>query len=428
MADKKKIHGEIPGSGGPARRGFHLMAKPAGPRCNLRCTYCFYREKETFFPEHRTLRMSNEVLEAYARKYIDSQPGPSVVFDWQGGEPTLAGIDFFRRALDLQRKYGGGKRIQNTLQTNGTLLDEAWCVFLSGNRFLVGLSLDGPEAVHDAFRADKKGSPTCSRVLEALKMMQRHGVEVNVLATVNGESSRHPLEVYRFFKQEGVRFIQFIPVIEREADSGAKQLGIPLAVPPSLAREGKSTAVTPWSVAPESYGEFLIRIFDEWIGNDVGRTFVMNFEWTLGSWAGAGPGVCHLSPRCGGNLILEHNGDVYSCDHYMYPAYRLGNILEDGLRDMVESERQAAFGASKETALPGCCRDCDVLFVCRGGCPKHRFAATPGGEPGLNYLCAGFKKFYRHVDPYMKRMAEMIRKGIPVRRIMEEAHRPGPSR
>ena len=417
----------IPPSAGPARQGFHLMAKPAGPRCNLRCTYCFYREKETFFPEHRTLRMSDEVLEAYTRKYIESQPGPSVVFDWQGGEPTLAGIDFFRRALDLQKKYGGGKRIQNTLQTNGTLLDEDWCIFLSKNRFLVGLSLDGPEAVHDAFRVDPKGNPTCSRVLEALGMMQGHGVEVNVLATVNGESARHPLDVYRFFKDQGVRFIQFIPIVEREADPEAERLGIPLAVPPSPPRKEQSAAVTPWSVAPESYGDFLIRVFEEWIGNDVGRIFVMNFEWALGAWAGVGPGVCYLAPRCGGNLILEHNGDVYSCDHYMYPPYRLGNILEDDPADMVLSERQTALGASKETALPGYCRDCDVLFVCRGGCPKHRFAESPGGEPGLNHLCAGFKNFYHHVDPYMKRMVELVRRGIPVRRIME-AHRPRSSR
>jgi uncharacterized protein len=407
-----------------ANEGFHLMAKPAGPACNLKCAYCFYREKRTFFPEEKSFRMSDDILETFIREYIDSRPGPSIVFEWQGGEPALAGLDFFRRALDLQKKYGAGRRIDNSLQTNGTLLDDEWCAFLKENNFLVGLSLDGPEAVHDAFRLDRAGRPTFGKAFNALRMMRKHGVEVNVLATVNRESAKHPLEVYRFFREQGVRFIQFIPVVEREADPKARRMGIPLAVPPSLAREEPSADVTCFSVEPKQYGEFLVSVFDEWIGHDVGEIFAMNFEWTLGAWAGAMPGMCHVSPECGQNLIVEHNGDVYSCDHYMYPAYRLGNILRDRLIDMVRSKRQIAFGAAKKAALPGCCRRCDFLFACRGGCPKHRFASTPDGEHGLNYLCSGFKQFYRHVDPSMKRMTELIYAGKPVKQIMEGA-RPG---
>ena len=416
--DQQKDRPAAGQSGGP-KVPFHLMAKPAGPVCNLRCRYCFYREKEAFFPGEKALFMPEEVLEAYTREYIRSQPGSSVLFEWQGGEPALAGLDFFRKALEFQKKYNQGKEISNSFQTNGTLLDEAWCAFLSRNRFLVGLSLDGPEAVHDAFRVDRDGGPTFSRVLDSLRLMQRHGVAFNVLAAVNRESSKKPLEVYRFFRDEGVQFIQFVPIVEREADAEAERLGLSLAVPPSLDGEGPSAAVTPWSVKPEAYGDFLVGVFDEWVRNDVGRVFVMNFEWALAAWAGVGPGMCHLAPRCGRNLILEHNGDVFSCDHFMYPAYRLGNIREDDLGDMVRSERQAAFGASKETALPAYCRRCDVLFVCRGGCLKHRFGRTPDGDPGLNYLCGGFKKFYHHAGHFMKRMTELIGRGLPVAKIME---------
>ena len=365
--------------------------------------------------------MSAEVLEAYTRKYIESQAGPSVVFAWQGGEPTLLGINFFQRALDFQKKYSMGKQITNTLQTNGTILDEAWCAFLSKNNFLVGLSIDGPETIHDIHRVDRAGKTTSTRVLCTLRMMQKYGVEFNVLASVNRESSRHPLEVYSFFKRQDVQFIQFMPIVEREANSEAKRLGLALASPPSLLKEEKDIAVKPWSVEPQKYGEFLIRIFEEWVRNDVGKIFVMNFEWSLGSWAGAPAGVCYNSPRCGLNLIIEHNGDIFPCDHFMYPGYRLGNILEDRLKKMVHSKNQIAFGASKETLLPRYCSGCDILFACRGGCPKQRFAISPDGEPGLNYLCTGLKGFYHHVNPYMKYLVKLIRNGIPVKKIMDVA-------
>ncbi len=419
MAHNKKASRQAGGLNRPVQEGFHLMAKPGGPTCNLQCTYCFYREKSRFFPEDKTPGMSDEVLEAFTREYIQSQPGPSVVFEWQGGEPALLGVDFFQRALDFQKKYNTGKQVTNSFQTNGTILDDAWCAFLSKNNFLVGLSLDGPEAVHDAYRVDKGGKPTFSKVLHSLRLMQHYGVEVNVLASVNSLSSKQPLEVYRFFRQQGVRFIQFIPIVERQADPEAERLGLQLAVPPSLTHEEESTTVTPWSVEPKQYGDFLVRVFEEWIRNDVGKIFVMNFEWSLGAWAGMRPGVCYLSPRCGRNLIIEYNGDIFSCDHFMYPAYRLGNILDGGLGKMVQSKKQIAFGASKETDLPRYCRHCDVFFACRGGCPKHRFAKAPDGEPGLNYLCAGFKHFNHSVYPAMKRMVEFVRMGISVQKIME---------
>ncbi len=402
-----------------ANKGFHLMAKPAGPACNLHCTYCFYTEKKALLPADTPSRMSDEVLEAYTRQYIQSQPGSSVTFEWQGGEPALVGIQFFQRALELQKKYGQGKEVTNCLQTNGTLLDDDWCEFLAGNHFLVGLSLDGHKPVHDAYRVDREGRGTSDRVLKSLQTMQKHGVQVNVLTAVNNENSRQPLEVYRFFRQHGVQFIQFIPIVEREADPEARALGVSLALPSSLTRADEPTVVTPWSVEPHQYGQFLIRIFDEWIKNDVGKVFIMNFEWSLAAWAQVKPGVCYLAPRCGRNLIMESNGDVFSCDHFMYPAYHLGNILENGLAKLVDSTQQFAFGAAKETALPEYCRRCNVLFACHGGCPKHRFLKSPAGQPGLNYLCAGLKAFLYHADPCMKRMVELIRTGIPVKKIME---------
>lgn len=383
------------------QQGFHLMAKPAGPDCNLRCSYCFYCEKEAFFPDTSSFRMSDQVLDAYTREYIAAQLGPELVFDWQGGEPTLLGIKFFKQALELQRKYGEGRQISNTLQTNGILLDDDWCRFLAQNHFLVGLSMDGPEEVHDACRIDRAGMATFKRVFSALKLLQKHGVELNILATVNRVSSQKPLEVYRFFREQGVRFIQFIPIVGQEA--------------------GQTIAATGCSVEPKQYGACMTRIFDEWLRHDVGSMFVMNFEWTLAAWAGAGPGVCWLAPRCGGNLILEHNGDIYSCDHFMYPACRIGNILDGDLNIVVQSPDQIAFGAAKETALPTCCRSCEHLFVCQGGCPKHRFFIAPDGEPGLNYLCEGYQAFHQHVRPAMQQMVQLIRRGAPVSGIMQSA-------
>jgi uncharacterized protein len=391
------------------------MAKPAGPRCNLCCDYCFYLEKEQLFPDRKNLRMMDEVLEAYTRQYIKATDAPEVVFAWQGGEPTLMGVEFFKKAVALQKQYGNGRRITNTLQTNGILLNDEWCSFLAENSFLVGLSLDGPRKIHDRFRKDRSGKSTFDRTMQALERMKRHMVEFNVLACIHRESSKRPKEVYRFFKKNGIRFIQFIPVVERYMEQKERNGGFRLTRPDS--REG--CAVTPWSVDPHAYGDFLIGVFDEWIRQDVGQIFIMNFEWTLAGWMGASQASCSHAARCGQALILEHNGDVYCCDHYMFPEYRIGNILTDDLAAMVVSEKQRDFGASKETSLPASCSHCEMLFVCHGGCLKYRFVKSPEGEPGMNYLCPGAKRYFGHVEKTMNTMAELIKRGIPVSRIME---------
>ena len=396
-------------------RNFNLMAKPTGPRCNLRCDYCFYLEKEHFFQERKNLLMSDEVLETYTRQYIKTNDAPEMVFAWQGGEPTLMGVDFFRKAVALQKQYGNGRRITNTLQTNGILLNDEWCRFLAENCFLVGLSLDGPREIHDRFRKDRNGKPTFNRTMQALERMKRHMVEFNVLACINRESAKRPREVYRFFKKHGIRFIQFIPVVERFTNQKGGKDSFRLTRPDFW----EEAAVTPWSVDPHGYGDFLIGVFDEWIQQDVGKIFIMNFEWTLASWVGAPQASCSHAAHCGQALILEHNGDVYCCDHYMFPEYRIGNILTDDLAVMVVSEKQRAFGASKETSLPAACRNCEMLFACHGGCLKYRFAKSPEGEPGMNYLCQGAKRYFGHVEKTMNTMAEFIKRGIPVSRIME---------
>lgn len=402
-------------------RGYHLMAKPAGPACNLDCRYCFYTEKEALFGPKT--RMPGHVLEQYIKKYIATQEAPEVSFVWQGGEPTLLGVDFFRQAVRLQQKYARGKRITNSLQTNGTLLDDAWCRFLADHHFLVGLSLDGPAQVHDCHRVDRAGRPTFSAVLRSLKLLQRYKVDYNVLACVTREGSARPLEVYRFFKEQGVRFIQFIPVVERYPDAEAQKMGLRLALP-RAGSGGAGNAVTSWSVEPEAYGSFLAQVFDEWVRKDVGSTFVMNFEAALGAWMGLEAATCVFARRCGQSLIIEHNGDIYACDHYVYPAHCLGNILTDQPHELLRSPKQAAFGESKERALPGACRNCAVLFACRGECPKHRFIKAGPGEPGLNYLCAGYKKFFTHIDRHMRAMALLVNTGHPVERIMEAAEGP----
>ena len=404
-------------------KGFHIMAKPIGPVCNLRCTYCFYTEKDALFPKDENYRMSDEVLEAYVRKYIASQRAPEVPFVWQGGEPTLMGLDFFHKVVRLQQRYSGVKRIKNSLQTNGTLLNDEWCRFMARHRFLVGFSLDGPEDIHNLYRVGRRGRPTFKTVMNGLKLMQKHGVEFNVLACVTRESARRPLDVYHFLKEQGVQYIQFIPVVERKSNPVAKNLGLRLASPPAL-NEEETEIVTPWTVEPGSYGDFLIQIFDEWVRQDVSSVFVMNFEWALAAWAGVLSSTCNFAPRCGRSVIIEHNGNIYSCDHFVYPDYRLGNVVSGNLKDMIESDSQVAFGAAKETALPQYCRQCNWLFACHGECPKHRFVKTPTGEPGWNYLCRGYERFFNHVDPYMRSMVRLLEHHIPVKKIMEAVERP----
>lgn len=400
------------------------MAKPIGPVCNLNCKYCFYTEKHVLFGATKKTRMSDLVLEKYIKKYITTQDAPEISFVWQGGEPTLLGVDFFKQVLKLQEKYAGSKVITNSLQTNGTLLNDRWCKFLAENRFLVGLSLDGPEQIHDRYRVDSAGRPTFKAVLKSLRLLQRYAAELNVLACVTRESAYRPLEVYRFFKEQGVQFIQFIPIVERVPNEEAKKLGLRLSTPPAASGKTRHTTVTSWSVEPEAYGDFLIQVFDQWVRNDVGSSFIMNFETALGAWMGLDAATCVFASQCGQSLVMEHNGDIFSCDHYVYPENFLGNILKDLPHELMRSNKQSSFGNSKERALPRTCLNCKVLFACRGECPKHRFCKTDHGEPGLNYLCKSYKKFFTHIDKYMKAMALLINSGYPVENIMDAVDGP----
>jgi len=405
-------------------KGFHFMAKPAGPACNLNCRYCFYTEKNALYRGKNNYRMSEEVLETFIRKYISEQPVDEVEFVWQGGEPTLLGVDFYRRVVRLQKQYSQGKHIKNSLQTNGTLLNDGWCKFLKEHNFLVGLSLDGPAQIHDRYRVDHAGKPTFDAVIRGLRLLKKHDVDFNIMACVAKETAYKFLQVYRFFRDEGVRFIQFMPIIERVADAHGKERGFRLASPAVLDREETNTEVTPWSVSPEAYGTFLSGVFDEWVKHDVGSIFVMNFEWALNSWIGNPSPVCVYANQCGRSVVIEHDGDVYACDHCVYPGYKLGNILTDGPLEMIGKSLSSGFGTNKETALPQCCRDCEVLNLCRGGCPKHRFTSSYNGEPGLQYLCVGYKKFFLHIRKYLRVMTQLLENGLPVSHIMKALEGP----
>ncbi len=412
---------------------FHVMTKPIGPLCNLDCKYCFYLEKENLFPSNENFKMRDDVLESYVRQYIGEQAVPEITFAWQGGEPTLMGVDFFRRVVALQKQYGEGRTIHNAFQTNGTLLDDSWGAFLSENRFLVGLSVDGPAALHDTYRVDKGGRPTFGKVMDGLAVLKKHGVEFNTLTVVNRLNSARPGEVYRFLKEIGSGFIQFIPLVERRAGAVAGAIGLGLAQPPAHHAIDAGLPVTEWSVEAGQYGTFLVEIFDEWVRHDVGRVFVQVFDVALGNWMGLGGGLCVFSEKCGTALALEHNGDLFSCDHYVYPEFKLGNIMNQSLGDMAGSEFQRKFGSDKKNSLPAYCRRCEVRFACHGECPKHRFMLTPEGEPGLNYLCPAYKKFFNHIDPFMRLMGDLLNARRAPAEIMQILHRsehppaPGPN-
>lgn len=384
---------------------FHLLAKPTGAICNLDCRYCFYLEKESLYPGDR-FRMSDEVMSAYITQLLDAHVTPEVTVAWQGGEPTLMGLDFFRRAVaTAEHVKRPGVRLQHTIQTNGTLMDDAWGEFLAERRFLVGVSLDGPARLHDTYRTDKRGRPTFDRVVAGLRTLRRHGVDVNVLCTVNAANADHPVEVYRCLRDDcGAEYIQFIPVVE------------PVAGPGPTGR----AEVSDQSVPPEGWGSFLIAVFDEWVRRDVGRVFVVNFDVALAKWLDLPGGWCIFESTCGRALALEHNGDVYSCDHFVDEDHRLGNITETPLVQLVAKPEQRRFGAAKRDGLPRYCRECPVLFACNGECPKNRFATTPDGEPGLNYLCEGYRAFFSHVDRPMRVMAGLVRAGRFADEIMTE--------
>lgn len=410
-------------------KGFHLLTKPIGPICNLDCKYCFYLEKEVLYPDASKWAMPDDVLEAYIRQYIEAQPADSVHFAWQGGEPTLLGVDFFRKVVQLQSKYADGKTINNALQTNGTLLDDAWAEFLAEHRWLVGVSIDGPRELHDAYRVNKGGQPTFDLVMRGIETLRSHQVEFNTLTTVHRANQQQPLEVYRFLRENGSGYMQFIPIVERISATATKN-GLTL-IAPSFSGEA---SVAPWSVEPEQYGRFLCSIFDEWVRGDVGKTYVQLFDVSLEMWMGMEASLCVFRRTCGAELAIEHSGDVYSCDHFVYPENKLGNIMDASLRSLVDSPQQQTFGSDKNDTLPQYCRSCEVRFACNGECPKHRFIATPDGEPGLNYLCAGYKMFFKHIDPYMRFMAEELRHQRAPANIMqilgkrETGHMPQPDR
>lgn len=373
------------------------MAKPRGAVCNLDCHYCFYLKKQALYPGSAS-RMSPEVLETFIRDYIAAQPIPEVTFAWQGGEPTLMGLDFFRDVVRLQQQHSLGKTIHNALQTNGLLLDRDWCHFLRENQFLVGLSLDGPRHLHDAYRQDKGGQPTHARVLAAAGLLRAYGVEYNILCCINDRTAAQPLEVYRFLRERsGTAFIQFIPIVELEGSQPSTR-----------------------SVSGAAFGEFLCTIFDEWVRRDVGRVFVQAFDTALAAWSDNPIPLCVQAPECGNALALEHNGDLYACDHFVDPAYLLGNITAIPVTDLVSSPQQVQFGRSKRTSLPRQCQECKVLFACNGGCPKDRSATTASGEAGLNVLCEGYLRFFTHIDGPMRRMTELLANRQPPALIMAE--------
>ncbi len=389
------------------------MAKPAGPDCNLACSYCFYREKEQLYPAGTVHRMSDEVLESYVRQYLAAHDGDTVEFAWQGGEPTLLGLGFFQRVVALQARYANGRQVTNALQTNGVLLDSQWGDFLAANRFLVGLSIDGPPEVHDRHRIDRGGRPSFALVDRGLRVLRDAGVLFNTLTVVTRQSAEHGALVYQFLREEGSGFLQFIPIVERRAVASNAN-GLTLVGPQDHPR----ARVTGWSVDPSGYGRFLNEVFDRWVRTDVGRVFLQPVDIALGAWLGQPAGLCTAAETCGRAVVVEHNGDVYSCDHFVYPACRLGNLLEQPLVELVASPAQQRFGAAKRDALPQYCRACTYLFACHGGCPKHRILRTPAGEPGLNYLCAGYRAFYGHLAPYLDAMAGLLRAGRPAAEIM----------
>jgi uncharacterized protein len=390
-------------AGGGALPAFHVMLKPAGAVCNLDCHYCFYLSKQMLYPGSR-FRMAETLLEDYTRQTIEAQRVPEVTFAWQGGEPTLMGVDFFKKAIEYQRKYARpGMLILNAFQTNGTLLDDEWGRFFREHDVLVGISIDGPRELHDAYRVDKVGRPTFERVMRGLEILKKHGVEFNILACVHAANAGHPLEVYRFFQDElGAAFVQFIPIVECDNRTGCQA--------------GEQVAER--SVTGAAYGDFLIAIFDEWVRRDVGRVFVQIFDVALGVWLGQEPSLCIFRRTCGEAMAMEHNGDLYACDHFVAPEYKLGNITRIPLVEMAGSEQQRRFGQAKLDTLPRYCRECEVRFACNGGCPKNRTLVAPGGEPELNYLCEGYKAFFRHIDGPMRFMASELRAGRPAANVM----------
>lgn len=396
----------------PFAKPLYVMLKPAGAHCNLACKYCYYLEKNKLYPTAQRHLMSDEMLELFTREYIEAQTMNQVLFTWHGGEPLLRSIDFYRKALSLQQKYAGGRRIDNVIQTNGTLLTDEWCEFFAQNHWLVGISIDGPQPDHDHYRLTAAGKPSWKKVMQGIKLLKKHGVEWNAMAVVNAYNANHPLEFYRFFKENGCQFLQFTPIVERLT---RHEDGRTLA---SLADKDE-ISLSEASVTPEQWGYFLCAIFDEWVRKDVGKIFVEIFDCTLANWMGISPGICAYSKECGHAGVMEHNGDVYSCDHFVFPEYKLGNIRDHSLIDMLYGEQQQEFSRLKHSSLPRQCKECDMEFACHGECPKNRFMKDKYGDSGLNYLCPGYYHYYQHVAPYMDYMKQELMSQRPPSNIMK---------
>lgn len=396
----------------PFAKPLYVMLKPAGAHCNLACKYCYYLEKNKLYPTAQRHLMSDEMLELFTREYIEAQTMNQVLFTWHGGEPLLRSIDFYRKALSLQQKYAGGRRIDNVIQTNGTLLTDEWCEFFAQNHWLVGISIDGPQPDHDHYRLTAAGKPSWKKVMQGIKLLKKHGVEWNAMAVVNAYNANHPLEFYRFFKENGCQFLQFTPIVERLT---RHEDGRTLA---SLADKDE-IFLSEASVTPEQWGYFLCAIFDEWVRKDVGKIFVEIFDCTLANWMGISPGICAYSKECGHAGVMEHNGDVYSCDHFVFPEYKLGNIRDHSLIDMLYGEQQQEFSRLKHSSLPHQCKECDMEFACHGECPKNRFMKDKYGDSGLNYLCPGYYHYYQHVAPYMDYMKQELMSQRPPSNIMK---------
>lgn len=392
----------------------HVMAKPSSSICNLDCDYCFYLEKEKLYPEkNKQWRMSSETLEAYVKQYIEAQSGNDVHFAWQGGEPTLMGVGFFEEVVAYCKQYAGNKTIHHAFQTNGILIDDEWCVFLKNNHFLVGISIDGDEELHDVYRVNRAGKPTFNKVLDAIALLKKHHIEFNTMTVIHDLNAQHPQRVYRFLKSIGSRYMQFIPLVERQLNDPSTEQLLTLVLP------GESRAsVTPWTVPAIDYGTFLSGVFDIWVTEDVGKVYVNMFDSTLATWCGYPSGSCITSETCGHAFALEANGDLYQCDHYVYPEYKLGNIHQETIQALNQHPNAIQFGVDKKQSLTKDCVKCDYRFACHGGCPKHRFDVSPSGAHGHNYLCSGYKQFFTHTAPYMKIMSDLVRQQKPCANIM----------
>ena len=396
----------------PFAKPLYVMLKPAGAHCNLACKYCYYLEKNNLYDKSHRHIMSDEMLEQFTREYIEAQTMPQVLFTWHGGEPLMRSIDFYKKALTLQKKYARGRRIDNVIQTNGTMLTDECCEFFAQNNWLVGISIDGPQEYHDHYRLTTTGNPSWQKVMHGIELLKKHHVEWNAMAVVNAYNANHPLEFYHFFKENGCQYLQFTPIVERLTKH---QDGRTLA---SLA-DDKEIPLADFSVTPEQWGNFLCAIFDEWVRNDVGKMFVEIFDCTLANWMGVLPGICAYSKNCGHAGVMEHNGDVYSCDHFVFPEYKLGNVRDHTLIEMLYGDKQHAFSRLKHTSLPRQCKECDMEFACHGECPKNRFEKDKYGEPVLNYLCKGYYQYYSHVAPYMDFMKRELQAQRPPANIME---------